>query len=147
MSEVPNTDEQAGGAEAQVAQETQVAAESPAPDAPQPRMFVNPEVRAALDAAGLTTEDAGEPSQEELNEYMEKSVAEAVSTTPLEDTGPEQQLAAAIKGFISAAPVRYESLFTGQANTQAEILRVLGEAEILLRQHIIQLSTTEESND
>lgn len=105
-------------------------------------MFVAPAVREALDAAS-----AEASAHDELVETMEASVYEQVLNAPLDDTSAEEHLAAAIKGFRRAATTRYAEHLTGQATTQAEILRTLGEAEEHLRGHIALITTTKEASN
>lgn len=118
-------------------------------------MYVNPEVRAALDAeqAALRSAQAtdgaddvaGAQSPEALIEMMEASVHQQVLEAPLDDPSAEQHLAAAIRGFRRAGLARYQDSLTGHATTQAEILRTLGEAEEHLRGHIALIQTTKEA--
>lgn len=70
------------------------------------------------------------------------AVAQEVSTSILEtsadDTSAEKDLLGALKGYRIAAETRFKELLTGMANSTAEALRCLAEAEIHLADHISQ---------
>jgi hypothetical protein len=108
-----------------------------------PRMFVNPDVLAAVAQNISNLEE--ELSQEEANAHMEKAIYSDVVVVPASDTSPEQQLAAAINGFVRASKIRYEGLLE-QSTTQSEILRSLGDAIIHLNDHVAQHALEEKTN-
>ena len=114
----------------------------------EPLMFVNPAVRVALAEHGIdqaANAHDDEVTQQELNQQLEAAVFKDVSSALIDDTGPEEQLAAAISGFIRAGKERYAGLLE-QATTQAEILRCLSDAIIHLNDHVAQRVLKEQSN-
>lgn len=66
---------------------------------------------------------------------------EFVSGFAAEDTTPEHLLLGSLKGYRLAAEERFKHLLTGMANSTAEALRCLAEAENFLANHIAQQET------
>ncbi len=71
-----------------------------------------------------------------------KTIADSVAAVPATDTTPEEDMAIALRGYAIAAETRFEHIVggaaKGMANTTAELLRCLAEAEIFLANHISQ---------
>jgi hypothetical protein len=136
---------------AEVAAENQAAAESVVPenavppvievamDEPartEPQMFVNPEIHAALAAQEAGVDEDG-MTQEEANTHMQKLINDQFMEYDFTETAPEQQLVAAMKGFLDAAGYRYERfLKSGQTTAQSEAVRCVKEAIFHLDAHI-----------
>lgn len=83
----------------------------------------------ASDQAAKATPDAEDEVQ---------AIATAISNVPATDTTPEEELLTALKGYRIAAKTRFAHLLTGMANSTAEALRFMAEAEIHLADHIAQ---------
>lgn len=71
-----------------------------------------------------------------------QTIAKVISAVPADDTTPEEELLTALKGYRLAAKTRFAHILTGMANSTAEALRFLGEAEVHLADHITQMSAT-----
>ena len=136
---------------AEVADQNQAAAESVVPDnvdmqpitvvvdqaaRTEPQMFVNPEITAALAEQGIAVHEE-EMTQEEANKHMQQVIHDQFMEFDLKETMPEQQLAAAMRGFLDASKTRYDRfLKSGQTTSQSEVIRCIKEALFHLDAHI-----------
>lgn len=73
-------------------------------------------------------------NEQELQDAVEKGSL----AYPAGNTQPEREMMAAIRGFSAAFKFRYKHLLNGMANSTAEALRCLADAEIHLADHIAQ---------
>lgn len=73
-----------------------------------------------------------------------KAVVEAFSLVPANNTEPEEELLAVLTGYRIAAQTRFAHLLTGMANSTAEAIRYIAEAELHLADHIAQQKTANE---
>lgn len=74
-------------------------------------------------------------------EKIEVAVYQNTIAAEADNTDPEKEVLAALRGYRRAAEVRFKHLLTGMANSTAEALRCMAEAELFLANHIDQRST------
>ncbi len=102
----------------------------------EPRLFINPSVQAVLTEQGIELEEE-ELSAEESAALIKASVQASFAEADLNDTAPEQALAAALEGFLEVAETRYARFISeSQLNSQSELIRVAKEAVLHLGGHI-----------
>lgn len=92
------------------------------------------------DSTGLAA-DTKAANEEALLGDLSDAVEKDMLSRPAGDLSNERSMLAAIKGFRAAFAVKYDHLLTGMANSTAEALLYLGEAEIHLADHIAQQDT------
>lgn len=98
----------------------------------------NGEAAAGSVAANSETLEAAGDTKPASEQALQDAVEKGSMAYPAGDAQPEREMLAAMRGFMAAFKVRYAEALTGMANSTAEVLRCMAEAETHLADHIAQ---------